>query len=172
MTRIHFFFWPCRAACGISVFWPGIKPGPMAVKSWSPKHWTARKFPKNTLLLKNRGKTKNFFLLDSSSLFPSSEVSVIVDLGNFLLYICRGLKIHPQLFDTILQKVKTNPPHLKCRRYLVTCFQSIEWSRSGGLWCLRSGLEWCWVFLLFLALWDHLLWGEASCHVARILKKP
>ena len=37
---------PCRAACGILVPWPGIEPGPSAVRARSPNHCTAREFPK------------------------------------------------------------------------------------------------------------------------------
>ena len=36
---------PGKPACGILVPQPGIEPAPLAVKSQSPKHWTARKFP-------------------------------------------------------------------------------------------------------------------------------
>ena len=31
--------------CGILVPQPGIEPGPLAVKVWSPNHRTAREFP-------------------------------------------------------------------------------------------------------------------------------
>ena len=40
-----FFFWPRHVACGILVPWPGIKPGPPAVKARSPNHWTTREVP-------------------------------------------------------------------------------------------------------------------------------
>ena len=40
-----FFFWPCCAACGTFVPQGEIKPGPLAVRAWSPHHWTAREFP-------------------------------------------------------------------------------------------------------------------------------
>ena len=36
------FVWPYHTACGILVPWPGIEPGPMAVKVPSPNHWPAR----------------------------------------------------------------------------------------------------------------------------------
>ena len=39
------FFWPHRAACGILVPRPGIKPVPSAVEAQSPNHWTTREFP-------------------------------------------------------------------------------------------------------------------------------
>ena len=39
-----FSFWPCLMACGILVPRPGIEPGPLAVKVWSPNHWTTREF--------------------------------------------------------------------------------------------------------------------------------
>ena len=31
-------------ACEILILQPGIKPGPLAVRVWSPNHWTAREF--------------------------------------------------------------------------------------------------------------------------------
>ena len=31
-------------ACGILAPWPGMDPGPLAGKVWSPNHWTAREF--------------------------------------------------------------------------------------------------------------------------------
>ena len=46
---IYVFSWPCHTACGILVHWPVIKPRPLAVKTWSPKHWAAREFPKEFL---------------------------------------------------------------------------------------------------------------------------
>ena len=47
---IYIFFWLPWAACGILVPWPGIEPGPSAVKVLSPNHWTSRKFPKTSIL--------------------------------------------------------------------------------------------------------------------------
>ena len=32
--------------CGILVPWPGIELSPLAVKAWSPNHWTVREFLK------------------------------------------------------------------------------------------------------------------------------
>ena len=40
-----FFFWPRRAAFGMLVPQPGIKPGAPAVRVPSPNRWTAREFP-------------------------------------------------------------------------------------------------------------------------------
>ena len=40
-----FSFWLCLVACGILVPQPGIKSRVLAVKEWSPNHWTAREFP-------------------------------------------------------------------------------------------------------------------------------
>ena len=39
-----FLFWPHLKAYGILVPQPGIEPGLLAVKAWSPNHWTARAF--------------------------------------------------------------------------------------------------------------------------------
>ena len=40
-----FLFWPHCMACGIFVPWPGVEPGPSAVTTWNPKHYTANEFP-------------------------------------------------------------------------------------------------------------------------------
>ena len=45
-----FFFWPRHVACGTLVPWPGIEPGPLAVKVQSPDHWTTREVPYKPLL--------------------------------------------------------------------------------------------------------------------------
>ena len=37
------YFWPCCAACRVLVPQLGIEPAALAVKAWSPNHWTARK---------------------------------------------------------------------------------------------------------------------------------
>ena len=47
---IHFFFWPCCAACRILVPRPGIEPGPTAVEARSPNHWTDGEFPPQFLI--------------------------------------------------------------------------------------------------------------------------
>ena len=44
-TSFFFFFWPCRAACGISVFRPGVELGSSAVKARSLNHWTTVGIP-------------------------------------------------------------------------------------------------------------------------------
>ena len=38
------FFLPCCVTCGILVPWPGIEPGPSAVRVQNLNHWTAREF--------------------------------------------------------------------------------------------------------------------------------
>ena len=37
-----FFFWPYCVVCGILVPWPGIEPGPLAMKVLTPNHWITR----------------------------------------------------------------------------------------------------------------------------------
>ena len=47
MMIVNFFLGggvACREACGILVPQPGIEPGPLAVRVWSPNHWTAKEF--------------------------------------------------------------------------------------------------------------------------------
>lgn len=38
-------FWLHCTACGVFVHWPGIEPGPLAVKTWSLNYWAAGEFP-------------------------------------------------------------------------------------------------------------------------------
>ena len=45
------FFWPCHAACGILIPWPGIEPGFPATEAQSPNYWTVREFLCSELLL-------------------------------------------------------------------------------------------------------------------------
>ena len=48
---VYFFFlWRHHSACGILVPWPGIELAPLAVKPWSPNHWTVREFPELSTL--------------------------------------------------------------------------------------------------------------------------
>ena len=46
-TSPSFFCTHCTV-CRILVPWLGIELGPSAVKAWSPNHWTAREFPRDT----------------------------------------------------------------------------------------------------------------------------
>ena len=45
LSTVIFFFGPHHSACRILALRPVIKPGPLAVKAWSPNHWTARESP-------------------------------------------------------------------------------------------------------------------------------
>ena len=48
LFKFHFIlFWPHCTACGILVTWPGIEPGPLAGKAWSPNRRTTREFPES-----------------------------------------------------------------------------------------------------------------------------
>ena len=48
----HSLFFFGLSAYGILVLWPGVEPGPLAVKVLSPNHWTVREFPGSGYLLK------------------------------------------------------------------------------------------------------------------------
>ena len=45
------FFWPHHVACGILVPQPGIEPGSLAVKAWSPNHWITENSLKSSDIL-------------------------------------------------------------------------------------------------------------------------
>ena len=47
-----FFFLPRCMACGTLVPRPGIEPAPLAVKAWSPNHWTAREFTSDSFYIR------------------------------------------------------------------------------------------------------------------------
>ena len=64
----------------ILVPWPGIEPGPSAVKAPSPNHWTAREFPNNILFLKKSLKKKKYGKIlesDGSRVVDSGYLNVI-----------------------------------------------------------------------------------------------
>ena len=42
---LSIFFWSHHTACGSYFFDQGIRPGPSAVRAWSPNHSIAREFP-------------------------------------------------------------------------------------------------------------------------------
>ena len=44
INSFYLFIWPRE----ILVPWPGIEPGPLALKAWSPNQWTTREFPINS----------------------------------------------------------------------------------------------------------------------------
>ena len=48
MSPPFFFFlnWLYLEASKVLVHWPGIEPGPLVMKAWSPNRWTAKEFLK------------------------------------------------------------------------------------------------------------------------------
>ena len=61
-----FCFGQHHLAYGILVSWSGTEPRPLAVRTWSPNHWTAREFPILLLLL-------IYFLWFHQTLFGSRD---------------------------------------------------------------------------------------------------
>ena len=55
--------------CGILFPHSGIKLAPLAVKAWSPNHWTAEKFP---IELSSPGKNETLHPVNTNSPFPLS----------------------------------------------------------------------------------------------------
>jgi len=52
ITReVLFSFQPCCMVCGILVPQLRTEPRPLAVRMWSPKHWTTREFPLRMFLI-------------------------------------------------------------------------------------------------------------------------
>ena len=67
------------AACGILVSWPGMELGSLAMKVWSPNHWTNREFPINPSI---RGEEQ---LCREGSTFHRAKQSRSPCLGPWLL---------------------------------------------------------------------------------------
>ena len=68
-----FFLWLHSTVYGILVPQPKIEPGPLAVKVWSPKHWTVKEFPNNPFLF---SVTVFFFFLKWTKYFWRKELRV------------------------------------------------------------------------------------------------
>ena len=64
-----FFFWPCCAACGIFIPWPGIEPMPPAVATQSLNHWTARKVPESAIVSAEKSYWLEVFILNPGDTF-------------------------------------------------------------------------------------------------------
>ena len=45
LIQYFFLIWPCHAAYGILIPWPGIKPKAPILKAYSLNHWTTREIP-------------------------------------------------------------------------------------------------------------------------------
>ena len=73
---LFFCFWPRHMACGIIIPQPGIEPGPLAVKVWSPNHWTARECPSWTLFIHSVNKSLHLLTPTSHSIPPSTSSSL------------------------------------------------------------------------------------------------
>ena len=73
-----FIFWPCHVVCGILVPQPGIEPGSLAMKAWSPNQ-TIREFPTTSVL------SRPFLLSFSFELKSHLFTSVLLRVINFPL---------------------------------------------------------------------------------------
>ena len=60
LSFFFFLFWPHLPVCGILFPQPGIEPRPLAVKTQSPNHWTAREFPLQLFLICSFSKLLGF----------------------------------------------------------------------------------------------------------------
>ena len=64
-----FFFWPCCAACGIIIPWPGIEPMPPAMAMQSLNHWTAREVPERAIISAEKSYWLEVFILNPADTF-------------------------------------------------------------------------------------------------------
>ena len=87
-----FFFLPHHAACSILVPWSKTEPGPLAVKTWSPNHWTAREFPTCLFLL-----LLPLFLLSN----PKTHQDWCQD-ANYLCFFSRSFRVSGLMFKSLI----------------------------------------------------------------------
>ena len=91
-----FIFWLRCAACGIIVPWPGIEPGPSAVRARSPNHWTTREFPNRLYFFRAVwGLQKNLTEFSGSphTLNPSKDLArapTMCSHGHVLCKVCKN----------------------------------------------------------------------------------
>ena len=133
-----FFFWSHCAACGNLVPWPGIEPGPRAVKAQSPNHWTTREFPRQFRNTLNQHKSQVFFL----SLFFKKIYLLFIYLFNFYYLAVSGLScgmqdLHWGMWDLSLQHAGSLLRHAGYSSCGVQVFCSLVAARRlQGTWAL------------------------------------
>ena len=107
-------------ACRILVPLPGMKPGPLAVRAWSPNHWTVREVPSHFLVLfcflKPKLPPLHFIMMWhlKCCLYASSEPECIIFREIFELKVKEDdhiyyLVFQKQLFSPVGSKYSTLP---------------------------------------------------------------
>ena len=86
------FSWPCQAACGILVPWPGIKLSPPALEAESLNYWTTKEVPLNDIV-----KLKLWQLLMNTIQSSSVQSLSCVRLYDPMNRSTPGLPVHHQL---------------------------------------------------------------------------
>ena len=141
-----FFLFPGHTPCEILIPWPGIKPGPSAVKAQSPNHQTTLRFPQSdTFLLVDTDYCNHLMLVLSMSLsswrwlhwpspFDDPEASSAGDRHSLGVPSPQLHEKHERL--TIWQMPKPNLSQKDLR--LPGQWMSMEGARQTGQLCLEG----------------------------------
>ena len=129
---VTLFFNQCHLACGILVPRPGIEPGPSAVKTWSPNHWTTREFPlflsftlsfSISFLFLSHVKIQGDAYKPENDLSPQSQNTCILILDFQPLKLCKIniCCVTLPIYDILLKQRKLTTTHNNTN---VTCLHT------------------------------------------------
>lgn len=75
---LSLFIRPSHMNCRISVAWPGIEPGPLAMEAWSPNPWTTKEFSNDHFTLKS----KSLFITFHSSWLLCTTAHLLLEMSS------------------------------------------------------------------------------------------
>ena len=135
---VHFFLWPCHAACGTLVPWPGIEPTPPVVKVQNLNHWTFRQVPKLV----------PFFFFFNRNLFKEAWVSELWQMhGNEECFNLRATPQFPGWLVLLKQELRRkNADRQKEKMWPWVCnkgYRDAAGIMSRRLWGVRALLALC-----------------------------
>ena len=138
---VFYFLWPCCVACGILVHRPGIEPGPLAVKTWTPNHWPTGEFPLWWLFCWSASRDhRNQKGWSSHSIGPGGGLGVDLSNSGYMTPACSDVRKLRTMFRNgcvTLHPVSARLTwFLHPRQHLVLSQFYLEWVLSVLYWVL------------------------------------
>ena len=135
------YFRPCL---GILVPWPGIEPGPLAVKVQSPKHWATSSVQfscsvvSDSATLWTTACQASLSITNSRSLLKLMPIELVMPSSHLIL--CRPLLLPPSIFPNIRVFSTESVFHIRWPKYWSFSFSISPSSAYSGLISFR--MDW------------------------------